>query len=722
MSRRSLRQGARRRPAFVCSLAFALGVWACKSGSLVECALVLLVSSLVFYALADSGRFGLLALVMCTGLGALRFQISQEVWSANDLRLHRDSGGQVTFYGSTVGEPDVRPEATYLVLDADSVLYPDSLCARAGRVLARFKFDPGIGPDRRVVLSGRLLPPPECLNPGDFSWPDYFLQRNLCAVFEPARDSPVLASESSRRAWLSEVVAPLRRSLKKTLAAHLDGEEAALLLGLILGEKEALTPATVTAFQRTGTLHLLAVSGSNVGVVVSVIWGVLLFLRVMRPFRIVLAALAVILFCFLAHNEASVVRATTVALLVLGGMALCRRLDALNLWGCALWVLLAWDPVALFGLGFQLSFGATLGILLVAPLVPPGAGGSRWGAFGRLVATSVLVSTGAQAATLPMLAGAFNEVPLVTPLANLVCVPLAGIATTAGVLTVLLAPLGDAILRLSSATSWILLRLLLVAVHGFNRIGVPVASLPTPGVFEIALYTGVLCAATAFIRLPPTRRRILFGIACGGVIFLAWSCLAPSRGPQLVVLRRSDLSAVLRLTDGSVWLVSGESEGGLLQATRAAQELGWSAPQGLISLKASNEESSSTSRESRGCIELVDSGPIPSSGSTTIWCRARDSLPQMLAVAFKDAALVVCRVMPPVWPESTSGFQNVIWVTDDPYAVAVPKGSGCHTLVLTGRGELTPGSDSVQVLHTNLQGAVRVLWRDGTFQAEPSIR
>jgi ComEC/Rec2-related protein len=518
---------------------------------------------------------------------------------------------------------------------------------------------------------------------------------------------------------LSGIVAPLRCRLKQQLVAHLEGEEAALLAGLLLGEREQLSPDTVNAFKRTGTLHLLAVSGSNVGVVICVTWGVLLFLRIPRPVRILLAGFLVVLFCFLAHSEASVMRASLAGLLALGALALRRRADPLNLWGCALLLLLAWEPAWLLDVGFQLSFGATLGILLAAPLIPSGGKGSRLQRLVGALLGSLVVSMSAQLGTLPTLAAAFNEVPLVTPLSNLVCVPLAGVATSAGVLSLLLSPLGDAVLAVTSAATWLGLRLLLLAVHAFDGLHVPAVGLPTPGVLDVLCFAGSSLTLLAYARCPAFRRRAIF---CEGVLLCLWLGLrygsAPA-GPEAVVLDGPDLAVVTRLPSGEVWTVTGNPDFPTARAVQVALKLGWSVPSHRIDLKSESDRSSLTPRTA-GCCDSVSLAEPPRAASPlAVWCRRLDSRPVAVVVADSRAALVICRDDFAHRPPELAPFRRVLWVSDSP---ALRAREAPDLGLLAGRAPVPPSADTAQTLSTRSSGTIRILWSDGVFQTEPSIR
>jgi len=701
-------------------VAFVLGASACASGDLTTWSLVAALALVVAVLAHGVNPFGLALLSIFACLGWARLHFAHTPQSPNDIRLHQDSRGQVLLYGRTVGESDVRSDETRWVFRVDSIAYPDSVVPRWGRVLARFRFDPGIQPNSNVKLAGRLIPPQSARNPGDFSWSDTLKRRGLHGLFEPATGSPVLSASSLGPSFLGRVVAPLRRTLKSRLGAHLDGEERALAAGLFLGERDQLSQATVDAFKRTGTLHLLAVSGSNVGIVAGAVWGLLLFLRVGRAWRLAGSAACVALFCCLAHLEASVVRAGLAALVVLGAVALRRRVDPLHVWGLALLAFTVWQPVSILDLGFQLSFAATLGILLLPEAQSSGSRGKVRRIL-RVICTCVLVSTAAQLATLPTMLAVFHEVPLVTPLANLICVPLAGLATLSAMLVVILAPIGEPLLSVTSAALWVCIKGLLLAVHAVDGLAVPILAVPRPGTTALVLMGASVLSVFGFANRPKDRRRIAIGsaVAVCGALLLAYTPVEP----EVVVLDGPRLEALVRLSGYETWRIGAPSDRPPDPANRASLALGWPAPRGSLSLEGPVEPEAGTSRKT-GPYPSAERSAEPSAGpSLTVWCRSHDSLPFGAVVDFSGRQVVICREWPGAPPDRLGVGPDAIWITDAPFPPPpFCADSEASLVILAGR---SPGREKpldVQVLHTRRHGSVRILWRDRGFQTEPRVR
>lgn len=262
---------------------------------------------------------------------------------------------------------------------------------------------------------------------------------------------------------------------------------AGLLLGLVIGDERLIPERVREDFRATGLTHLLAVSGANVAVVVG---AVLLGLRAVRaPRRAQIAAglAAVGFFAVVTRWEPSVLRASLMASLALGAFLFGRRYDARHGLGLAFVGLLGADPFLLWSAGFQLSFAATLGILVMTPRLL-----EHMPRLPRPVAEALAVGLGAQIAVAPLLVFHFGRASLVSVPANLAAVAMVAPATVSGVAAAVLGsvwqPLGAPPFEAGA-----LLASLLRGVAGAFA-GVPLGSVTASGLgvrHLVALYLAV---------------------------------------------------------------------------------------------------------------------------------------------------------------------------------------------------------------------------------------
>lgn len=280
----------------------------------------------------------------------------------------------------------------------------------------------------------------------------------------------------------------IRHRFLKTIEQRFAEPYAALLSGLLVGERGNFDDATLSSFRRTGTMHMVAVSGFNVSLITFALFGILTrFIRRQKALWITLALL--LGFVAVVGAGASVVRAAIMGGLALIGVGLGRSAAATRLLLIAATVMVAINPWLLwFDLGFELSFVATLGLVAFAPLF------SRWfqilpEAFDlRKVASETIA---ALCATLPISIGVFGTVSFIAPFANLAILLLVPFAMGLGTLAVLLGSVpGIGFLCVRAA------HLFLAAIIGFADFfaGIPHAfmSIEEPGVRIFAALLALL--------------------------------------------------------------------------------------------------------------------------------------------------------------------------------------------------------------------------------------
>jgi competence protein ComEC len=161
------------------------------------------------------------------------------------------------------------------------------------------------------------------------------------------------------------------------LSEDFEGRQSAFLKALFLGERSDLDQDFKDLFLKTGTMHILAVSGFNIGFVCSVLWLFLKPVPISRNAKLGLLLSASWAYCLLVGWQAPVVRATLMASVFLVGQMIGRKGDGLNALGLAACVILALNPKELFDVGFQLSFLAVFGLVTLSPTFLKSCFGSR---------------------------------------------------------------------------------------------------------------------------------------------------------------------------------------------------------------------------------------------------------------------------------------------------------------------------------------------------------
>ncbi|MFW6108783.1 MAG: DNA internalization-related competence protein ComEC/Rec2, partial [bacterium] len=424
-----------------------------------------------------------------------------------------------------------------------------------------------------VAVTGSLRLPHKPTNPGQFDYARLLRRRGIDAVLSAtgrmvtverrrASARPVRLAEQARRALLGV----LRRSL-----AHSPRTQA-LLGAVLLGEREELDDEVEEAFKRSGTAHLLAISGLHVGVVACTVWWVTALVGLRRRAAAGVVLVTVVVYALVTGMTPSVLRATIMTVALVGALAGRRQLDPLHATALAALVLLALRPFDLFQAGFQLSFVAVVSILCVCrelqvALRPVPKLEQRlmvlelapWHQRARLylqrkAVPAAAVSLAAWLGVMPLIARYFGVFSPVTVLANLVAVPLLAIVVMMGFLHLVLAAvswwLGAVPGLLAQGASVALTEV----VAGAARLPGAWSYVPRPGLGWVVAYYALGLTVVSRRRLGLTGRQAAALWMGGLVVWLAATAIAPRpEGFEVTALDvRHGNATVLRYPDGSV--------------------------------------------------------------------------------------------------------------------------------------------------------------------------
>jgi competence protein ComEC len=429
----------------------------------------------------------------------------------------------VSIEGRLNGEP-VRWDAGRMRILLDVDAYHDGSDRRPaeGRVqLTIYGETVPLGEGQRIRAEVRLHRPIGFRNPGVFDYPAHLRREGILLVGSGRGDRVTLLT-SDEPAWPVRV----KRWAVAAIQAHLPESSAALLAGLLLGERTALPGETDEAFRRAGVYHVLAVSGFNVALVASSVFASLALLGIPRRATALVAGVVLVGFGLVVGGQPSVVRATVMGLLLLLSVLLERDSQVLNALCLSGLLLVVWRPIDLWDPGFQLSFAATAGIIYLVTPLTLFLKERRWPEW---LATAVAVSVAAQLAVTPIMLAHFNQLSLIGVAANLFVVPLAGPATTLGMLALLIHLVSETAASLLFNTLWLLLVALRLIVWAAAAIPGAMVHLPAPSAAAIVAWCGAL-ALVPYLATRRWTRLAALALVAAATALSAWPWVSPGDG------------------------------------------------------------------------------------------------------------------------------------------------------------------------------------------------
>lgn len=275
---------------------------------------------------------------------------------------------------------------------------------RVGPILAITDPFPGYFYGDKIQLVGKFTA--ELTNPFR---PQYFASFPTIQKIEATGDLPIGAG-------LSRFFLKTRGLVEGRLALLLPEPEASLLLGVVFGVKSQMPENFLQDLRKTGTIHLVVASGQNVAILAGFLIETLVLL-VKRRRAIILAMTAILGYVLLVGVQPPVIRAAIMIGMAYAAQLFGREGEGIRLLLVAAMVMLIVSPLILFDIGFQLSFGATAGIIAIYPRLRPRF--SRLPILGEGLATTL----SAQLVTFPILFANFGQLSLIAPLVNALVLP-----------------------------------------------------------------------------------------------------------------------------------------------------------------------------------------------------------------------------------------------------------------------------------------------------------
>lgn len=275
-----------------------------------------------------------------------------------------------------------------------------------------------------VRFSGKLKDPQGKRNPGGFDYKSYLLSKGISAtVF--SREIKKIGVYSTNP--IIKMASSLNCKISTFYNEILPENLSSLLSGVVLGVKGNISREILSYFSDAGVMHLFAISGLHVGIIFSAVYKLFDAFNVSHITSFIIGSFTSIFYCFLVGLTPSVLRATIMIIILFLAPIAERTYDALNSICLAAFIILLINPMYLFSVSFQLSFCATLGIILFF-----GQFRKYFSKFPVFLRDSLSVIFSAQLLVWPVSAYYFHKVSIVGFLANIFIVPIVSTALVLG--------------------------------------------------------------------------------------------------------------------------------------------------------------------------------------------------------------------------------------------------------------------------------------------------
>jgi len=430
------------------------------------------------------------------------------------------------------------------------------------------KFDYG----REVTISGKLNMPSGERNPGGFDYRDYLARSGVSATIF-SKSERVKTGEISKGNFLVKAGISIRDKIVKTVEKCLPEQHAGLLSAMLVGYREGLSKETEEEFSDAGISHIIAVSGTHVVFIMAPLTLIFKKIQLNEKVADIIIILILIMFVFITGFQASVLRAVIMGIVMLIGRIIRRETDVYTSMSFAALILLLYNPYILFDIGFQLSFAATLSLVLfyksVSDIMKRFMERIKLSHIPDILTDNLAITLAAQVGVLPITILYFNKISTFSVTTNLLVVPLLQTITILGFIMVIISAISLFLFQLMANINCILLSFILYVTKVNSSLPFSVVRVATPPFLFIVIY---YLAVFLLLLYRPVLRKVrpvhyvaVFTVVIISIVICVFS---PARLKVVFIDVGQGDSALIRTYSGKTVLIDGGgSSGGVRSET-----------------------------------------------------------------------------------------------------------------------------------------------------------
>jgi competence protein ComEC len=489
--------------------------------------LFLLIANLItawIFFLRRKNKFSFL-LILCSSLflGSALNSLHQENFEKNPLHKLKYTE-YADFYGQLYKSISRGQHRDFLYLKVYKVVYQKKEKKIRGNLRvtiphsSEFPEPLALFTNDKIKVSARLLSDKGYRNFKGFSLKNYLKRRKIHR--RAFSKSSLLVKKLEEKSYSPlRFISILRRKLQEKIEHYFSSptsdsisSQGSVLEALLLGERGRMDTSITTPLQKAGLFHLFAISGAHIAIISFLLFSILKLLRFPTRLSYIFLITSLLFYAALVEGRPSVLRATIMSLAFLLGKLIWKDVNLLNTISISAFFLLLINPFSLFELGFQLTFAATLSIILFFPRIM-----KFLPKLPLRISEILAISLTAQLGVLPFVASSFNRITFSSLVLNYAALPLIGIIMACGFVFLALSLISPYFAQPLAQGINFLITLFLSSTNFLDRLSFFSYRIPTPHPLVIVGYFTFLL----LLLFPPKiqKQRLVF-LSCFLIFFV----------------------------------------------------------------------------------------------------------------------------------------------------------------------------------------------------------
>ncbi len=376
----------------------------------------------------------------CFFLGYCHYPNEQNLFENHIRNFTPVKGLSVQIRGFVISEVMQKKRNQCFNLKTSELIVNNKKYSVQGKIQVNLFSDAKVEYGQELILTGKLYQPYN-FSDGKFDCVQHLKNKSIYSILSVAKNNKLEYAGRNPGNLIKQSLFKLREKQGEMIDRYLSPNSAGIIKAMLLGERYNVPKFFNLALQRTGTVHILAVSGLHTGIIIFIILILLKILQVPFRLRYGLTIIFIILYCVFTGGRISVIRSTIMAVVFLAGFIIDRDYDTYSSLALSALLILWFMPGQIFEIGFQLSFASVLAIIIFHNKITIGLYSLEIKNWQKNLISGIGVSFCAWLGTLGLVAYYFSIISPISVIANLFIVPLLFMVIASGLLFITLGSL-----------------------------------------------------------------------------------------------------------------------------------------------------------------------------------------------------------------------------------------------------------------------------------------